>query len=182
MPLYEIVLRRDGFADEVRLTDHAGFSVGDSIQVGSHDCLVTSTDERSQNLKVSQRVICILALGSPLAARARRERLLGEALESFHAAAFVFDAHGVVSVANEAAATMTGYTCDELSELDAAQLMPEPAAAPARVAAVVAGSLRSGEGAIRQKDGNVVAVRFNVDTTTLSTGEREYISLCWPIA
>jgi PAS domain S-box-containing protein len=178
MPLYEIVLRREGFADEIRLTDHVGFSVGDSIQVGRYDCLVTSTDESSENLLVSQRVICTLAMATHL----RGQKLLGEALDRFQVAAFVFDPHGVLAAANEAAMAMTGYSRAELSGLDSTSLMPEPAIAPAQLAAVVAGSLRSGDGAIRQKDGTVIPVRFHVDTTTLASGETYYLSLCWPLA
>jgi PAS domain S-box-containing protein len=178
MPLYEIVLRREGFADEIRLTDHVGFSVGDSIQVGRYDCLVTSTDESSQNLLVSQRVICTLAIATHL----RGQKLLGEALDWLQAAAFVFDAHGLVAAANEAATTMTGYSRRELAELDSTSLMAEPAVAPAQLAAVVAGSLRSRDGAIRQKNGTVLPVRFHVDTTTLASGETYYLSLCWQLA
>jgi PAS domain S-box-containing protein len=178
MPLYEIVLRREGFADEIRLTDHVGFSVGDSIQVGRYECLVTSTDESSQNLLVSQRVICTLAIATHL----RGQKLLGEALDRFQVAAFVFDAHGVLAAANEAATTMTGYSRAELSGLDSASLMPEPAVPHAQVAAVVAGSLRSGDGAIRQKNGTVLPVTFHVDTSTLASGETYYLSLCWPLA
>ncbi|MCW2965263.1 MAG: hypothetical protein JWO17_2515 [Actinomycetia bacterium] len=173
MPLYEIVLRREGLADEIRLTDHVGFSVGDSIQVGRHDCLVTSTDESSQNRLVSQRVICTLAIATHL----RGQKLLGEALDRFQVAAFVFDTRGVVAAANEAATTMTGYSRAELSELDSASLMPEPAVAPAQLAAVAAG-----DGAIRQKSGTVLPVTFRVDTTTLTSGDTYYLSLCWPLA
>jgi PAS domain S-box-containing protein len=180
--LYEIVLRREGFADEVRLTDHAGFSVGDAIQVGRHHCLVTSTEESSPDHHVTQRVICTLAVETPLAARLRQQKLLGEALDQFGAAAFVFDAQGVLTAANHAAETITGYSQAELSELDSAELVPHPVDATARVAAVVEGSLRSGRGAIRKKDGTVVAVRFSVDTTTLASGEMSYLSLCWPLA
>ncbi|HEX4680942.1 MAG TPA: PAS domain S-box protein [Gaiellaceae bacterium] len=178
MPLYEIVLRREGFADEVRLTDHVGFSVGDSIQVGRHDCLVTSTDESSQNLLVSQRVICTLAMGT----HPRGQKLLGEALDRLQVAAFVFDAEGVVAAANEAATTMTGYSRAELAELDSASLLAEPAVAPAQLASVSAGSFRSGDGAIRQKNGTVLPVRFHVDTATLASGETYYLSFCWPLA
>ncbi|HEV7642046.1 MAG TPA: PAS domain S-box protein [Gaiellaceae bacterium] len=177
MPLYEIVLRREGFADETRLTDHVGFSVGDSIRVGRHDCLVTSTDSRSENLLVFQRVICTLAI----ATRVRGQKLLGEALDQFGLAAFVFDAHGVIVAANGAAAAMTGYSRAELSELDAGALAVGTAA-PGRLAAVVAGSLRSGDSAIRRKNGTVLPVRFCVDATTLASGETFYLSLCWPLA
>jgi PAS domain S-box-containing protein len=177
MPLYEIVLRREGLADEIRLTDHAGFSVGDSIHIGRYDCLVTSTDEASQNLLVTQRVICTLALGAP----PRPQKLLGEALDQFQTAAFVFDVHGALAAVNQAAATMTGYSRAELSKLDTAKLMVEPAAAEG-VASVAEGSLRSGDGAIRQKDGTLLAVRFHIDTTTLASGETYYLSLCWPVA
>jgi PAS domain S-box-containing protein len=177
MPLYEIVLRRKGFADETRLTDHAGFSIGDSIQVGGYDCLVTSIDERSKNLLVTQRVICTLALGVP----PRPQKLLGEALDRYQAAAFVFDARGELAVVNQAAARMTGYSPLELAGMDSATLVPEPATAGARVAAVVAGALRSGESAIRRRDGTMIAVRFCVDVTTVA-GQRYYLSLCWPLA
>jgi PAS domain S-box-containing protein len=175
MPLYEIVLRREGLADEVRLTDHVGFSVGDSIQVGRYDCLVTSTEESSQNLLVSQRVICTLAV----ATRQRGQKLLGDALDRSLVAAFVFDGHGVLAAANEAATTMTGYSRAELSELDSASLMPEAASAPAQIAAVVAGSLRSGDAAIRHKDGTEFPVRFHVDTMKFASGETCYLSLYW---
>jgi PAS domain S-box-containing protein len=178
MPLYEIVLRREGLADEIRLTDHAGFSVGDSIHIGRYDCLVTSTDEASQNLLVTQRVICTLAIGAP----PRPQKLLGEALDRFQTAAFVFDEHGALAAVNQAAATMSGYSRAELSKLDTAELMVEPVAARGRVASVVDGSLRSGDGAIRQKDGTLLAVSFHVDTTTLASGETYYLSLCWPVA
>jgi PAS domain S-box-containing protein len=181
VPLYEIVLRRRGVADEVRLTDHAGFSVGDSIRVGRYDCLVTSTSEVSENPMVVQRVVCTLAVGTPMAAQLQRERLLGEALEGFEAAAFVFDAHGRMAGANEAATRMTGYSRAELSELDLAQLVPDPASARGRVAAVVGGALRYGDSAIRRKDGTVVPIRFRVDTTTLA-GEARFLALLWPIA
>jgi PAS domain S-box-containing protein len=181
VPLYEIVLRREGLPDEIRLTDHAGFSVGDSLQVGRYDCLVASTTEVSKNRKVTQRVVCRPAADSTLDSRTRRQALLGEALDKFVAAAFVFDARGQLAAVNQAATTMTGYTRAELVELSAAELMPEPATAPARVAAVVAGALRHGDSAIRQKDGTVLAVRFRVDTTTLASGETFYLSLCWPL-
>jgi PAS domain S-box-containing protein len=182
VPLYEIVLRREGFEDEIRLTDHAGFSVGDTIRVGRHDCFVTSTDEISMNRKVSQRVICTPSAEGSLARRSSRQTLLGEALDRFEAAAFIFDARGELAAVNQAATRMTGYSRSELADLRSADLLSRPETAPGRVAAVVAGSLRSGESAIRKKDGTVLRVTFRVDTTTLASGETYYLSLCWPLA
>jgi PAS domain S-box-containing protein len=180
VPLYEIVLRREGFADEIRLTDHAGFSVGDSIHVERYECLVSSTDEISANPMVAQRVVCTLALATPLVEQLQRQKLLGEVLEGFRAAAFVFDVHGKLAAVNEAAVTMTGYSRAKLSALDSTELMAEPASGPALLAAVVAGSLRFGDGAIRQKDGTLLPVRFHIDTTTLA-GKVYFLSLCWPL-
>jgi PAS domain S-box-containing protein len=188
MPLYEFVLRREGFADELRLTDHAGVTVGDALLLGHHHCIVTSIGEKSTNSLVTERVICELATATQSLPRVNprlqqtllQQALLGEALDGFEAAAFVFDATGVLQVVNQAALTMTGYSWSELMALNSAELLPKPADGPGRVAEVVDGSLRSGTGSIRRKNGTMLTVKFSVDCTTIAAAGRYYLSLCWP--
>jgi PAS domain S-box-containing protein len=108
-----------------------------------------------------------------------RRSMLGEALDAFGAAAFVFDAAGVVMTANQAAVTLTGYSWEELLQMDSAHLMAEPQLGQERVAAVVAGSLRVGRSSIRTKEGSNVAVDFRVGATTLAGSTGYYLSLCW---
>ncbi|MCW2976155.1 MAG: hypothetical protein JWM06_1436 [Actinomycetia bacterium] len=111
--------------------------------------------------------------------RILRRTILGESLDASGVAAFVFDAEGALMTANEAARTLTGYSWEELLQMDSAGLTAEPQLAPERVAAVVAGSLEAGSGFIRTKEGTNVAVDFHVGPTTFAGSTGYYLSLCW---
>jgi PAS domain S-box-containing protein len=111
--------------------------------------------------------------------RILRRTILGESLDASGVVAFVFDAEGALMTANEAARTLTGYSWEELLQMDSAGLMAEPRLARERVAAVVAGALEAGSGFIRTKEGTNVAVDFRVGSTTFAGSAGYYLSLCW---
>jgi PAS domain S-box-containing protein len=111
--------------------------------------------------------------------RILRRTILGESLDASGAAAFVFDAEGALITASEAARMLTGYSWEELLQMNSAGLMVEPHLAQQRVAAVVAGSLEVGSGFIRTKEGTTVAVDFRVGPTTFAGSTGYYLALCW---
>jgi PAS domain S-box-containing protein len=107
-----------------------------------------------------------------------QQTLLGEAVEGAPFAVFVFDEDRNHVAVNEAACELTGYTRQELLDLDALALSGRRRRRADRVfQEVAAGTRSSGHGAIRRKDGTLVDVTYQVAETSVA-GAQFFISIC----
>jgi hypothetical protein len=62
MPLFELVLRQDGLADETRIADHKGFAVGEVVTIGEKEWRVASAEASDRSAASSRpvaRIICV---------------------------------------------------------------------------------------------------------------------------
>jgi PAS domain-containing protein len=109
-------------------------------------------------------------------------KLLGEALAAGAAAAFVCDAMDLACVAaNPAACALTGYTLGELRELRLPQILQPAGQLVDAAHYATAGSISSGNGILRKREGESVEVRYMSETTDLEPEGEFVLTLCWPL-
>jgi PAS domain S-box-containing protein len=104
------------------------------------------------------------------------ESLFGEALVKSDIAAFLIQDTTIVA-ANEAACQLTGYTWEELVALSVTRLSAGEARPEQREAAE-RGEWLIGDGRVRRKDGDTLAVKYVVGRTEIA-GAATYLGLAW---
>lgn len=108
-----------------------------------------------------------------------QQTLLGEALDNAPFAVFVFDEDRQNVAVNRAACELTGYTRQELLDLDVFAVSDRPERAAKNLREVSARRRTSGRAKIKRKDGKTLAVSYRIGETSLA-GAYFFISLVWP--
>lgn len=106
-----------------------------------------------------------------------QQTLLGEAVEAASFAVVVFDEDRNCVAVNAAACALTGYTRQELLDLDVVALAVRPERAERRLREVARGKRSAGREIVRRKDGTTVPVSYQVAETQLA-GATFFISIC----
>jgi PAS domain S-box-containing protein len=106
--------------------------------------------------------------------------LLGEAIDLFPLAVFVFDEEGRYVAVNAHASELLGYSREELLQLRIGDLAESPAAAFAAYEGVAKQRMLEATTRARRKDGTIIQLHFRGGATVIG-GMPFYVGVAWEL-